>query len=133
MFSALDNFGIDKITEVINEIYKSDNILEDVSISIFVALNKKLGVNECNLYQTISVISHITKLMLWILMNRTWSRIRPKMAQEQCGFDKDTVTRHEIPKIRISVRAIQRKRMCIFCFRDDINSFHKTRHRASNC
>lgn len=44
----MDNFGIDKITEVINKIHDSGNILEDLSRSNFVAHLKKSGANECN-------------------------------------------------------------------------------------
>lgn len=40
--TALDALKV-KVTEVINKIYNSSEILEDVSISFFVALTKELG------------------------------------------------------------------------------------------
>lgn len=43
----IDDFVIDKITEIINNIYDNDDILEDVRQYIFIALSKKPGSNEC--------------------------------------------------------------------------------------
>ena len=40
MIMALDEFGIEKLTEVINEIYDSGEIPEELSKSIFIALPK---------------------------------------------------------------------------------------------
>lgn len=47
MTAALDNFRINKIMEIINEIHETGKILED-STSIFIALPKKP--NECELH-----------------------------------------------------------------------------------
>lgn len=46
MLAALDDFCIDKITDIINEIYNSGYISEDLNRSIFIALLKKSGANE---------------------------------------------------------------------------------------
>ncbi|XP_042884442.1 uncharacterized protein LOC122261026 [Penaeus japonicus] len=46
MIKALDEFGIDKMTEIINEIYDSGEIPEELSKSIFIALPKKPGAIE---------------------------------------------------------------------------------------
>lgn len=46
MQTALDVFGTDPVTEVINEINNCGKILEVVSRSIFITLPKKPGVNE---------------------------------------------------------------------------------------
>lgn len=60
MLSALDNFGIDEITEVINEIYSCGHILENLAKSILVTLPMRSGANECELHRRIRVMSHIT-------------------------------------------------------------------------
>lgn len=41
MIVALDEFGLEKLTEIINEIYDSGEVPEDLSKSIFIALPKK--------------------------------------------------------------------------------------------
>lgn len=76
MLTALDDFDIDKITEITKEIYNSADIPEDLSRSIFIAMPKKPGANERELHQT---ISHVTKLIICILMNRAPSRFRPEI------------------------------------------------------
>lgn len=49
--SALDAFGIDKITEIVNEIYDIRYRPEDLSRTIFRALPKKVSANECKLHR----------------------------------------------------------------------------------
>lgn len=56
-------FIIDKNKDLLNEIYNSGEIQEDVSRYIFIALSKKPRVNGYELYQTIRLMSHITKLI----------------------------------------------------------------------
>lgn len=50
MLSALANFGINNITKIIKEIYDSGEILESLR-SIFIAIPKMAGANECELHQ----------------------------------------------------------------------------------
>ncbi len=54
----MKDFNTDKITNVINNIYDSIDIEEDMSKSIFIAL----------LHWTIRLMVHITKLILRILI-----------------------------------------------------------------
>ena len=73
-----------------NKIYDTGEIPEYLCTSIFIALPKKPGAVECELHRTISLISHITKLIQRIIMERVQSRIRPEIGIEQCGFVEDT-------------------------------------------
>ena len=63
MVTALGDSGIEKLTDVINEIYDRGEIPEELSISIFIALPKKPGVIECYLHRTIGLVSHTIKCM----------------------------------------------------------------------
>ena len=63
---ALEEFGVDEITENLNNIYESGQIPEDLSKSIFIALPEKAGAIECQLHRTISLMSHLTKILLRI-------------------------------------------------------------------
>lgn len=49
----------EKITEIMDGRYDSGEILEDLNKSIFIP--KQAGGNECELHNTISLMSHITK------------------------------------------------------------------------
>ena len=57
MIEALEDFGINTLTEIINEIYYSGNIQEDLSKSIF-------------LHRTINLMSHVVKIVLRIIIQR---------------------------------------------------------------
>ena len=129
MVTALEDFGIEKVTEVINEIYNTGEIPEDLSKSIFIALPKRAGANECELHRTISLMSHITKLTLRIIMNRARSRIRLEIGKEQCGFVQDAGTRNAIFMIRmLSERAIEMQKDLHLCFIDYTKAFDKVQH-----
>lgn len=92
--------SIDKIKELINEIYNRHDIQENYTKTIFLTSPYKVGANEFELTRTISILSCITKLMRRMLINRAQSRIRPLMGEEQSGFVKDTRTRNAIFIIR---------------------------------
>ena len=81
------------LTDFLNAIYDSGEIPSDLSKSIFIALPKKPGATECESHRTISLMSHITKILLKILMSRMRNKITP---EEQCGFVKDKGTRNAI-------------------------------------
>lgn len=54
---------IDKVTEVINKIYSSGDMPEDLR-SFFIMLPKKPDAAECKLHQTISLMSDIKNLII---------------------------------------------------------------------
>ena len=74
MIKALDDFGIEKLTIMANEIYDTGKIPQDLSKSIFIALPKKPGTIECELHRTISLMSHITQVILRVIMMRAPER-----------------------------------------------------------
>ena len=89
MLKILDDFGIKRITDIANEIYNSGTIPDDLAKSVFVALPKEPGATKCELHRTISLMSHIIKLILTVLLQRLRRVIRPEISDVQCGFVKD--------------------------------------------
>ena len=75
-------------------------------------------------------MSHITKILLKILMARIRNKITPEIAEEQCGFVKDNGTRNEIYMIRtLTERAIEIQKDLYLCFIIDYTkAFNKLRH-----
>ena len=71
MIVALEDFGIEKLTEILNEVYDSGEIPEDLSKSIFIALPKKPGAIDCEMHRTISLMSHVIKILLRILIDES--------------------------------------------------------------
>ncbi|GFO24710.1 transposon tx1 uncharacterized 149 kda protein [Plakobranchus ocellatus] len=80
LIEALEDFGIGKVTRLPNEIYDTGQIPIDLSKSIFIALPKKPGATECELHRTISLMSHITKILLKIIKLRVRNKMRPEIA-----------------------------------------------------
>ena len=84
--TALEEFGIDRVTEIVNEIHDSGEIPVDMTKSIFIALPKKPGITDCELHRTISLMSHMTKILMRIVMKRTKYRNRPEIGEEHMAF-----------------------------------------------
>ena len=75
------------------ELIRSQNYsIESVTCRIpsdickFIALPKKPEATECKLYRTISLMSHITKILLRINMMQVRNKIKPETAEKQCSF-----------------------------------------------
>jgi len=102
---------------------------EDLNKSILIALPKKLGAAECEKHRTISFMSHITKIILRILLLRARSRIKPEIGVAQFGFVEDAGTRNAIFVLRmITERAVEMQKDVFICFIDYSNAFDKVRH-----
>lgn len=74
------------ITGKINKIYDSGEILEDLSKSIFIAISKKPGVNECVIRRKISSMGHITKVIGQILKNKAGGRFQREISLCESAF-----------------------------------------------
>ena len=101
MLIALGNFGTETVTELVNRVHDSEDIPDNISKTIFIALRKKLGAISCELHRKISLMSHVIKLILKIIMYRARGKIRREIGKEQCGFMEDTGTRNTIFMTRV--------------------------------
>jgi hypothetical protein len=126
---ALEEFGVDIVTNFLNEIYKTGNIPKEMSQSIFIALPKKPGAIDCEMHRTISLMSHMTKLLLRILMKRTRNKIRPEINDSQCGFVEGKGTTNAIYILRTLIeRSLEVNKDLYLCFIDYTKAFDKVRH-----
>ena len=79
MITSLEEYGVSKVTDIINEIYDTGEIPEDLCRPFFIALSKKPVTVECELHRMISLMRHIMKFILRIIMKRVHGRIRPEI------------------------------------------------------
>ena len=86
MISAVEDMGVEHVTRTLNSIYGTGYIPKDMQKSIFIAIPKKPGTTECGQHHTISLMSHLTKLLLRVIMMRNRRKISVEVAEEQCGF-----------------------------------------------
>ena len=89
IITTLEDLGIDLVTKLLNSIYDSGNIPKDMLKSVFITLPKSPGATECELHRTISLMSHFTKVLLRVLMNRMRKSLRPEISKTQFGFVPD--------------------------------------------
>ncbi|XP_069993113.1 uncharacterized protein [Penaeus vannamei] len=90
---------------------------------------KKPGAIECELHLIISLMSHIMKLILRIIMARARNEIKFEISEVPCGFVEDAGTRNAIFMIRmLSERAIEMQKDLYVCFIDYTKAFDKVQH-----
>ena len=129
LLEPLEGIGISVITNLLNEIYNSGHIPPDISKSIFIAIPKKPGTTECEFHRTISLMSQITKILLRILMMRARNKIKPEIAEEQCGFVKGKGTANAIFILRTLIeRSLEMQKDLYLCFIDYTKAFDRVRH-----
>lgn len=79
LIEAFGDWGTTKVIKILNEIYESGVLPNELSKSIFMMLLKKPGVNWCGLHRTISLMSHNTMQLLLILLQRMKCKFRPEI------------------------------------------------------
>lgn len=85
LLNALGSFDVGKLTETVNHVYNSDDVPEEMLESIFIALLKETGRIECKSHRPISLMSHVTKIILRVELNRGKGTIRGNLLDEQFG------------------------------------------------
>ncbi|XP_069976490.1 uncharacterized protein [Penaeus vannamei] len=85
MIEACKDLGAEKILNPANKIYNSGIIARQRKESVFITIPKKGDLLDCSNYRLISLISHITKVILRVIMNR----FKKKKCQESLGVSLD--------------------------------------------
>ena len=63
---------------------------------MYIAIPKTTRTVEFDQHRTMSLVSHLTKVMLRVLMNRMRNKILPEISETQFGFMADKGTRNTI-------------------------------------
>ena len=96
MWRALGPFAINKMTHLFNRIYDTGEFPDDLVKSIFIPLPKKPKASECGDYRLISLMPHITKIFLRVILNRIKHQIDIEVDEAQFGFRAGRGTREGI-------------------------------------
>ena len=129
IIEALGEKGVDILTEIANKIYENGATPNQMRETIMIKIPKVEGTLKCEQHRTISIINHITKIILKVITERIKSRIRPEMAKEQFGFVANSGTTNAIFTLnRIIENAIQVQKNVYLCFVDYEKAFDKVRH-----
>ena len=129
LIAALDELGLTSVTRLLNRIYDSGTIPDDMKKSIYIALPKKPGTVECDQHRTISLMSHLTKVLLRVIMNRMRNKLLPEISAAQFGFMANRGTKNAIFALKtLMERSIEVQKDLYLCFIDYSKAFDKVRH-----
>ena len=86
---------------------------------------------ECEKHRTISLMSHVTKLVLRIVINRIRGKTLDEIAPVQYGFMPDKGTGNAIFVLRRLVeRSVEKQRDVYTCFIDYSKAFDAVKHKS---
>ena len=134
MLQALDQLGVTRVTELCNKIYDTGHIPEDLKKSTFLPIPKKSKAVNCSDYRTISLMSHVTKVLLKVILQRNKTKIDVEISETQSGFRKGRGTREGIFNLRtINERYLEKGKDVYICFIDNITKRRSIESTMKNC
>ena len=86
------------------KIWKSGVWPVDWKRAVFVPLPKEGDLQECSKYRTISLISHASKILLKIIMNRMKLKLEAEVSVAQAGFRAGLGTQDHIMNLNILIQ-----------------------------
>ena len=92
---------LDVLTEICNRIWRTGEWLTPWTQSLIITLPKKDNLELCQNYRTISLISHSSKVMLKVNLNKLKPQAEEITAEEQAGFRAGRSTTEQIFNLRI--------------------------------
>ena len=98
-FQILKDDADEVLHSICQQIWKTQQWLQDWKRSVFNPIPKKGNTKECSNYHTIVLISHASKVMLKILQDRLQQYVNHEFLDVQAGFRKDRGTRDQIASI----------------------------------
>ena len=102
---------------------------EEWTYSAFIHLPKKGDLKQCSNYRTIALVSHVSKILPRIILERSRLKTETETADEQVGFRKGRRTRDQVTNLRIPMeKAHQRQQPLYMCFVDFRKAFDYVSH-----
>ena len=99
VFQILKDDAVKVLHSICQQIWKSQQWLQDWKRSVFIPIPKKGNAKECSNYCTIALMSHSSKVMLKILQAWLQQHINRELPDVQAGFRKGRGTRDQIANI----------------------------------
>ena len=100
-----------------------------MSSSIFATLPNKAKITECSDYRTLSLMSHMLKILLKVILKRNKHKIESVISETHSGFMAGKGTREGIYNLRTIIeRYIKCGKNISLCFIDDEKAFDRVKH-----
>ena len=122
---------IDVLTEICNRIWRTGEWPTPWTQLLIITLPKKGNLQLCQNYRTISLISHSSKVMLKVILNRLKPQAEEIIAEEQAGFRASKSTTEQIFNLRILCeKYLQHQQNLYHVFIDFKKTFDRVWHAA---
>ena len=122
---------IDVLTEICNRIWRTEEWPSTWTQSLIITPPKKGNLQLCQNYRTISFISHSSKVMLKVILNRLKHQAEEIFAEEQAGFRAGRSTTEQIFNLRILCeKCLQHQQNLYRFFIDFKKAFDRVWHAA---
>ena len=82
---ALDDTTINIVAKICQKVYKSGVMPHDLTHAILIKLSKKKNTLVCSEHRAISLISHVTKVILKVILRRN-EKVIDQEIEETSGF-----------------------------------------------
>ena len=108
LFQILKEDASKVLHSICQQIWKTQQWLQDWKRSVFIPIPKKGNAKECLNYCTIALISHSSKAVFKILQARLQQYVKQELPDVQAGFRKGRGTRDQIANICLIIEKAKR-------------------------
>ena len=116
---------------VCQQIWKTQQLLQDWKMSVFILIPKNGNAKAYTNYCTIAFISHISEVMPKILQARHQQHMNRELPDDQAGFRKGRGTRDQIANIHwITENEREFQKNLYFSFTDYAKAFDCVHHKT---
>ena len=99
VFQILKDDAVKVLHSICQQIWKTQQWLQDCKRSVFIPIPKKGNAKECPNYHTVALISHTRKVILKILQRRLQQYVNLELPDVQAEFRKGRGTRDQTANI----------------------------------
>ena len=99
LFQVLKDDAVKVLHSICQQIWKTQQWPQYWKKLVFIPIPKKGNIKECSNYRTITLISHVSKIMFKIFQARLQQYLNHELPDVQAGFRKDRGTRDQIANI----------------------------------
>ena len=115
--------------KICTEVWETGEWPEDWGSSTFIPIPKKGDISQCTNYRTISLVSHASKVLLKVILNRIQTKTEHELPDEQAGFRPGRGTRDQTTNLRIIMAKHREYNQPLYmCFIDFRKAFDSVQH-----
>ena len=120
---------INAVHKLCCKIWTSTDWPQDWKQQEMVMLHKAGDSKKCGNYRTIALISHTSKILLYIILERIKEKVKRELAEEQAGFRPGRGTGDMLCAIQILIeKLIETRNEAYFIFIDHSKAFDSVNH-----